>query len=296
MLALLGTGFSAQAQQLQNPGFENWTFVDTLWDGQSIYTADQWQGASRTTESYSGTYAAKVDPILSCGIMIGAMIYGGFSPTHYNYWWGTPPDFTGSGAPISVKPSAVSGYFKFPSPDSNDVARGYVVLKKFNQQLGVSEDIGRGEIEFTPTDEYMPFTITVEDLQPGVMPDSIVVCFTSGMGFFWDDENNNIITGSLCIDQLRMQENIAGVSELLQMKTSFFPNPASGQLNYSFETTVADNFSLVITDASGRAIYSEMTKPGVQHTIDLGKLSAGAYHAQIRSANKLYANETIVIE
>ncbi|MES2555448.1 MAG: T9SS type A sorting domain-containing protein [Bacteroidota bacterium] len=295
ILAMLGIGFSAQAQQLQNPNFENWTFVDTLWDGQPIYTADQWQGAGQTTDSYTGTYAAKVDPILSCGIMVGAMIYGQFNPYHFNSW-SPSPDFTGSGAPINFKPSSVNGYFKFASPYPDDTARGFVVLKKFNPSLGVSEEIGRGEMEFTPTTEYAPFTIAVEDLQPGVMPDSIVVCFTSGMGYSWDSETNNITYGSLCIDQLRMEENVAALAELVQMKTSFFPNPASGQLNYSFETTITDKFSLVLTDASGRTVYSETTQPGVQHSINLVKLSAGTYHAQIRSDSKLYANETIVIE
>jgi hypothetical protein len=295
IVALLGIGFSAQAQQLQNPNFENWTFVDTLWDGQPIYTADQWQGGLQTTDSYTGNYAAKIEPMLSCGIMQGFMIYGGFDVNHFNYW-AENPDFTGSGAPVNFKPTSVTGYFKFISPDTNDVAKGFVVLKKFNAQLGISEEIGRGEMAFSPTNEYTSFNIVVNDLQPGMIPDSVVVCFSSGMGFSWNVGDNSPTYGALFIDQLRVQEDVTAVAELIQMNTSFFPNPASGKLNYSFETAVADQFSLVLTDATGRIVYSEETQAGVQHTIDLSTFSAGTYHAQIRGAGRLYAKEVIVVK
>ncbi|HLP53929.1 MAG TPA: T9SS type A sorting domain-containing protein [Fluviicola sp.] len=289
-----GIGLSAQAQQLQNPGFENWSVNGLLWDGTETFGADHWQGAMQTNDSYSGTYAAKVEPMMSCGIMTGFMIYGSFNYNYFNFW-AENPDFTGSGAPINFKPSAVSGYFKLVTPDTNDVARGFVILKKFNPALGISEEIGRGELEFTPTNDYTLFNIPVEDLQPGVMPDSVVIAFSSGMGYSWDSESNILSYGTLYVDQLRVQENVAAVNELVQMTTSFFPNPASGQLNYSFETTVADQFSLVLIDAAGRIVYSEKTEPKTQHTIDLSTFSAGTYHAQIRSMSKLYADEMIVI-
>ena len=117
--------------------------------------------------------------------MSGFMIYGAFDLNHFNFW-ATDPDFTGSGAPVNFKPASVTGFFKFPSPVSTDIAKGFVILKKFNTQLGISEEVGRGELEFNPTTTYTPFTIVVNDLQPGIMPDSIVVCFSSGMGYSWD--------------------------------------------------------------------------------------------------------------
>ncbi len=295
VIVLNGAWFSTQAQLIQNPSFENWTFTDTLWNGEPIYEADQWQGGNRTNDSYSGNYAATVEPMLACGIMSGFMIYGGFDLNHFNYW-AEDPDFTGSGAAVNFKPASITGFFKFPSPESTDIAKGFVILKKFNSQLGISEEVGRGELEFNPTTEYTPFTIVVNDFQPGVMPDSIVICFSSGMGYAWDAVSENPQLGVLYIDQLRVEENIAGINELVQMHTSFFPNPATQLLNYSFETTVTDVFSIVLLDATGKTVYSESTHAGTQHSIDLNHLASGTYHAQIRGMNRIYANETIVVK
>lgn len=289
-LSLLTAGcFSARAQ-VQNTNFEDWTVTDTTWDGQPIYVADQWSGGKRTEESFSGAYAAKVEPYLSCGIARNYMVYGssqGFS------LWGEP-DFTGSGAPVNFKLTQLTGYFKFVSPQPEDEATGLVVLRKFNPITGISEEVGRGEVVFSPSETYAPFTIQVTDLQPGVMPDSMIIAFSSGMGFGF--ENDDYHYGTLFVDQLRMQQgSVAGLPEEALSVTGLYPNPSSGAFHFAFETKVQDKFTLVLTDAAGRVVKSQAVIPGVESIVETRDLPAGIYVATVCGATELYGTRRVVV-
>ncbi len=292
-LSLLTAGcFSANAQ-VGNTNFEDWVVTDTLWNGDLYYTADQWSGGQRTEESFSGAYAAKVEPLVSCGISRNYMVYGVTDPNHFNFWV-SEPDFTGSGSPINFKPTELSGYFKFVSPQVDDEATALVLLKKFNAATGVSVEVGHGEIQFAPSNEYMPFSIQITDLQQGMMPDSIVIAFSSGMGFSWENEASSY--GTVFVDQLRMQKGnaVAELEESTLIESHFFPNPVSNQLHVSFVSNADDEFTLSITDASGRRIINRAITPEVQTIIETGSLPAGIYHAAILGKSRLYGCTTIV--
>jgi|GEM_PF-1335606 len=299
--ALLGSYSGADAQQLQDPGFENWTVTDTLWNGELIYGSQQWPGGKPTTNSYSGAYAGMVCPYASCGIMSGYMFYGTMNNTRLSFWDGEQPDFTGSGAPIDYKPASISGWFKFPSPDSNDVATGTVILKKYDALSHHSQEVGRGMITFSPTEVYTPFEIAITDLQPGVMPDSIVLYYRSGTGYFWDFENDSLHTGVLYLDEMKPGKIIttaplaSGTPDMPAMNIRFFPNPTTDQLQYFFEIPLEDQYTLIITDSNGKNVYSERTEPGKTHSVDTRSLSAGTYYARIRGKRITYTCETIVV-
>lgn len=293
LFTLLLTGWSAGAQQISNPGFESWSVVDTLWDGQPIMGANNWSGGAQTNDSHTGDFAAKVEPIAACGIAQGYMVYGE-NPHDYPLWF-PDPQFTGFGRPIGFKPTSVSGYFKLLTPDPNDAATGVVILKKFNAATQTSEEVGRGEIVFGPATEYTAFTIAVNDLQPGVMPDTVVLAFSSGMGYDWDFDQDTLRLGTLLVDQLRFEGAMgtAGIDEQAALSCTFFPNPTSDQLQYTFSASVKDNFELVIIDAAGKIVFTEMTTAGT-HTIDIGGFAAGSYEAVIRG-KEIYTTQTLIV-
>jgi hypothetical protein len=299
-LTLLTAGcFSAHGQG-ENPNFENWIQTDTMWNGDPIYAASQWPGGKRTADSYSGTYAAKVEPYTSCGIMPTYMFYGAVDPIHFDMWSmsSTTHDYTGSGAAVDFKPDQLSGYFKFLSPMADDVATGLVILKKFNAATGIYSEVGHGEIQFAPSTAYAPFTIQIADLQPNVIPDSIVIAFSSGMGYSWEPEDNTMNLGTLYIDQLRLKKGngTAGLAENQLMKTSFYPNPATDVLHFSFETEASDAFTLVVTDASGKTVLRRDVQPGEITDIEMQHLTAGTYVASIQGKRGVYTTQTILKE
>ena len=293
-LSLLTAGcFSAQAQ-FDNMQFENWAVTDTTWNGEPVYTASHWGGGKRTTDSYNGNFAARVEPYMACGIARNYMVY---SSTNQHTIGFTEFDatFTGLGEPIQFKPVVLSGYFKFLSPQPDDLAIGIVKLRKFNAATGHSEEVGSGEIIFTPSLEYAPFTIAITDLQPNVMPDSIVIAFSSGMGFSWDDLGSTY--GTLYIDGLRVQKGGTASNpdaEISLIETSFYPNPSEGLLNFSFHADVSDDFLLVITDPAGREIIRRAVQPDVQTRIEMGPFRAGAYIATLQGKNKIYGTKTLI--
>jgi hypothetical protein len=291
-LTMIAVSASVSAQQLQNPNFEEWTQTGTNWDGEPIYSPEGWSGAVQTTDSHSGTYAATVSPILSCGIFAGWMMYGQPGP-NFDSWF--PGTFEGSGAPVDFKPFSVTGYFKFLSPnDSTDMAQGIVLLKKFNALTQQSEEVGRGELTFTPTPDYTAFSIDITDLMPGIQPDTIVVAFSSGLGYSWDWETDIQQYGTLYIDQLRVQsEAVAGVEEQDQVVCSFFPNPSDGTMHFTLKAPMKDEFHVQLTDLAGKTVLAQRAEPGVQQTLDLSGLAAGSYRAFIKGKKGIYAVENI---
>lgn len=293
LFSLLLAGWSVSAQQIGNPGFESWTLIDTTWDGQPIMGADNWAGGAQTTDSHTGAFAAKVEPMAACGIAQGYMVYGD-NPNNYPLWF-PDPQFTGFGRPINFKPTSVSGYFKLLTPAPDDVATGTVILKKHNAITHLSEEIGRGEVTFTATTDYTAFTIAIDDFAPGVMPDSVVVAFSSGMGYDWNFTDNTIEMGTLYVDQLRFQGGLgtAGIGEQALLSCTFFPNPSSDQMQYTFSASVNDDFELVIADAAGKIVFTEKTTAGT-HTIDISAFAAGSYRASIRG-KETYMTQTLVV-
>lgn len=294
-LSLLTAGSFSTHAQFNNMQFEDWAVTDTLWNGDLVYSASSWSGAKRTNDSYNGNFAARVEPYLMCGIARNYMVYSS-TQQHTIGFTEFDATFTGLGEPIQFKPVSLSGYFKFLSPQSDDLAIGIVKLRKFNAATGQTEEVGSGEITFTPSLEYTPFTITINDLQPNVMPDSIVIAFSSGMGFGMEGEDTYVY-GTLFIDGLRAQKGgIASIhdTDISLIETSFYPNPSEGLLNFSFHASVADDFLLVITDPAGREVMRREVQPDVQMRIDMESFRAGAYIATLQGKHKVYGTKTLI--
>ena len=289
--SLLAGCFGANAQ-VQNTGFEDWTATDTLCNGELRYTADQWAGGTRTEDSYSGSFAASVEPYLSCGIARNYMVYGASSSIQFGFWE-EEPAFVG--VPLNSRPSQLTGYFKFLSPDQDDEARGIVILRKYNALTHQSQEVGRGEVQFSPSAAYAPFTINITDMQPGVLPDSMVIAFSSGMGYGWNEETGEGIYGTLYVDQLRLANTAtAGIQSGKLAESAFYPNPVSDQLHFTFNTAASDEFSMVLTDAAGRTVLTKAVFPGTVASVGMEQLPAGTYHAFIRGKHAVYAQEMIV--
>jgi hypothetical protein len=79
---------------------------------------------------------------------------------------------------------------------------------------------------------------------------------------------------------------VAGINELSDINMSIFPNPASGNVNVSFDAAEAD-YTVVIMDLQGRAVTSEYKNDskGIQTiTIPVSDLASGSYLVSVSSA------------
>jgi hypothetical protein len=79
---------------------------------------------------------------------------------------------------------------------------------------------------------------------------------------------------------------VAGLDELSNMNVSVFPNPATANVNVSFDAADVD-YTVVIMDLQGRAVTSEFNNEskGMQTiTIPVSELASGSYLVSISSA------------
>lgn len=291
---------NAEAQFVQNGGFENWTFQDTTWDGQSLYAPGNWSSApynwpELSSDSYSGNSAAVLSPILSCGIMPNFMLYGQYDPMHFNVF-NPPYDFTGSGEAITFKPIKLSGHYKLLSFDFPDSASIVVVLKKFNPVTGLYDKVGEGSAKLPPVNAYTRFDIDITDLQPGVTPDSIAIAIVSGQGFQFDSLGNMYLS-RLYVDQLWLtREEMTGVEENpLQTEVVFYPNPTRDFIHIALSAPVEDELFLQLTDMNGRILLHRPVVQGSAEGIPVSGLSTGKYIATLLGKTKVYAAHTLII-
>ena len=88
-----------------------------------------------------------------------------------------------------------------------------------------------------------------------------------------------------------------GINELSEINMSIFPNPASGNVNVSFDATEAD-YTIVIMDLQGRSVTSEhkSDSKGMQTiTIPVSELASGSYLVSVSSA-KGNTNKKVTIK
>jgi len=278
LVALLLGSASASAQTFTNTDFEFWTQVDTTWDGQPVYMPEGWSPYStikRTSDSYSGHYAAILEPYMSCGIAPGSMVFGS-SPSWFLNLYSQPYDLAGCGAPVNFKPNVLSGHFKFDSHGEADSAHVVVQLTKFHPVTQQREIVAEGQYTFVPASEYTPFTVIVTDLQPGTQPDSIVVAFVSGMSLHFDTAGYDV--SQLYIDNLSLRrEALMGVNEEPVIEGTIFPNPSRSTLNVKFTSARTDDYTFILVDMAGRTLYKSIIFPDQVLQVNVASFSAGNY-------------------
>jgi hypothetical protein len=175
LFALLSIAFcnSSLSQVIPNGGFENWYPEEYFEEPDTFLTSNFriWFTAgttnvSKTTDSHSGTFAAKLetvaanDEIIAGFIIIGNASEGGIT----------------GGVPFTERPDSLTGYIKY----SNDTTEAAMVLCWFKKE---GEFIGTAGSNFVGIEEnYVRFAIGIEWSSPD-LPDSMVfLASSSDMG------------------------------------------------------------------------------------------------------------------
>lgn len=264
--------FTANAQQVQNPGFETWANnFPTGWGsfGQAIFTAfgSNPNTDVQTASAHSGSFAmlmqnqflALASSNIPGGVVTGPMGFTGQPVKGFQAYAGQPVSY--------------DFWYKFNAM-ANDSAYTTLIITKWNTGLNKRDTLAAaGSYIITAAAAYTQVTIPITWLI-NAAPDSIQLFFSSSRRQV-GGTNQPPTGGQLFIDDVNFNMPV-GVQNLLA-DGSFamvYPNPASNVLNISTNSQKA-KFAKVY-DLTGRNIATyELT--GSITKVDISSYENGVY-------------------
>ena len=203
-------------------------------------------------------------------------------------------NLTKAGTPISDKPVKMTGFYLYDTTNTyseDDSALASVMLKKYNTTTQSYDTVGYGKIHLPATgNTYVPFEININDLAPGIDPDSVVVYFQSSLnGFCSNASNGNCLY--LYVDDLNFEFSPLGEDELENTDLgSVYPNPVSEQL--MLDKLSKDVTLIEITDITGKTwIRQEI---GSFKQVNINQLLPGAYIVNLYSESGAIQHQSII--
>ncbi len=215
---------------------------------------------------------------------------------------GQPPldygSFMESGTPFTSKPTTFSGFYKYNDQGTGDSAEVTVVLKRYNT-LTMSRDTVAYSVKTLPaTASYTSFTVNINDLMPGVTPDSIIIMFNSSKYYMWNDSTWELPT--LYIDRINIPETPMSIIENANslLSSTVFPNPFTGSATLVIDTNFEQLESAIVSifDMSGKKVIEIGNLTSNKVIIEEGTLSKGNYIYQVNSFNSILSKGKFIIQ
>lgn len=292
IILILLASLSIKSQTLTNPNFENWGVSSTYYT--DTLPVNWWpfycNTIHPTTDSYQGTYATKIQGWFACGIAPGVMV-NGQPPVNYG-------EFMESGTPFTSKPGSVSGYYKYTDVTAGDSAEVTIILKRYNSVTMKRDTIAYATKALPPSSTYSMYTVNLNDLLPGVSPDSIIIMFNSSKYYLFD-----MITMALpvlYIDRIMMPEAPLGMEEnsTILVESGIYPNPFSenAELKIEGEFSKYGDVSADVFDVTGKKVLNYDKISSNTLTLNKNRLSKGTYTYQVRNNKNLISRGKFIIQ
>jgi len=247
----------------------------------------------KTTDKYSGTYAAKAVsanfPLGPVSIFIPGMI-------------GTAVmDMVGVkallGRPCAdCKPLHLKGYYKF-EPVNNDSCAAVILLSRWNATAKKRDTVGYGRwVQKSPVTHYTEFDVPVNYTGTGAV-DTITILVVSSANFdvvsFVGSQGE--VGNTMYVDALSLEYS-AGIEQALmpEVGVSLFPNPASDVLNIRLSKEIRHG-SFDIYNGSGKLMGS-FNASSLESTIPVYSLVNGTYYFSLKEEGKLLNTGSFVIK
>ncbi len=289
IVVLLAVLVKANAQNINNGGFENWT-LDSNQDSVPNGWWKMFSGTSlRTTDSYAGNYAAVVKGIPMCGIAPGIMT-NGQAPFHA---WDNP-SFVGT--PINTKFYTFSGHYKNSDICVGDSSIITVLFKKYNAILHKIDTVAYGQLVLAPVTNYTSFQVNISDVQPGIMPDSVLIRFENSKYNCFKMDSLGLVISGLYIDQLSFVREIPmTVSENeTKNEVKIYPNPFSNTTVLTVSNSM-DEVCVEIVDIKGEIVKTIVGNNTNRLLIDRNGLADGTYLYRLWNGNSMLQYGKLVI-
>jgi hypothetical protein len=238
----------------------------------------------KTTDAYSGTYAAKMTSIMTSISMLvtGSLATGTFNETE------TPPNNMHLGMPFTGRPEKFTGYYKYinNNGDSCDI---YAILSKWDGTT--RQEVGRAAMRSTlEVSAYTKFELTFNYTSADV-PDSISVVFASSAA---GDQMLGTDGSTLYIDSVAFLYPVS-INEFANysVQVNCFPLPADDRVNFEMSRNIS-NGNIIVFDERGSKIKSlEVTEKAF--TFPVNDLLPGKYFYQITEENELVQSGYFVV-
>lgn len=273
-------GFTlCHGQLVQNNSFENLTGG----------TADDWSydqlgGGLDTVYARTGNYSLSVwNWYWYAKGYAASGEFSGFNPEH-------------AGTALNVKPTSLKGYYMYDTTNTdtnNDSAIVIVIAKKFN---GISSDtVAYGEMHLPsahPTDGWVQFNVPMNDLMPGVDPDSVAIFFQSSISGFCSPANGECLY--FYVDDLELN-TVNGVFDMSSelKKTKIYPNPSNDWVNVSIDEANVER--LIIRDLMGR-IVMQSNDLSNEVKLDISFLKKAMYSLELWSNDGIISRNNLIVQ
>ena len=262
-LELDNLGFAGTTQVFPDATFENWT-------SKSYDNVPGWEawgdGVSKSTTSYAGTYAIRLETI---GSACGDINSSGITTGHM-----TSNNGPAGGIPYTNTNDTLCGYYKY-TPLGNDTAGIYVSLTN----NGTS--VGGNNMWLTAASVYTYFELP---FQAGIVPDTIRIDVQSSE---WPVSISN--SGSvLYLDDLYLKSSPLGIFEdrFIKPEIIAFPNPVKDILTISFKNTINSYVTPVVYDVAGQQVDIDDFKIDANHIeMKVENLAPGIYSFEVQTKN-----------
>lgn len=276
------------AQQLPNADFEDWRSSGQEppfdweepegWTSSNSVTEFTSASVQRSSDAYSGSMAAEIStPNLFevPGVLVNGVAGFDFATLAV--------DILSAGTPLTEKPEKLHGWYRYQSQTVGDSAYALVLLKRYDAGTETRDTIAYGAVALGPNTEYSEFEVSITDLEPDVLPDSIIVAF------FSTKPDNLLSGGVLIVDNLELDfsTSLRPPEILHSPELTLFPNPSmrfvcleipeSPSITALRVAIYASNGRLVLTDV----FYPWQTRP----MLDIGDLADGAYIVRVMAQN-----------
>lgn len=310
LLLLFSCFVQTLSAQNYNLGFEDWNGTATFTNipsslsgfnchpylmrkGEAIFSAgsfqdqvvDAWSaqvnGIMRTTDAYSGNYAAVVH-IWYHGSK-GIMALGSTESTYVKL----------PKVKLNSKIYGVSGFYKyqFDSFAANDTFKKHSSLHIVTYQNtgGTAQQLSHDSLVYSKSDIYKPFSLSVKYPNTSVVPDSVSIWFES-RGYKSGGtscESAHFLT----LDELQFHfAPLSTDSDFLKTAFKIFPNPADDIVNIVNENSYKID-SIYLTDNTGK-IVKVIKSTAAQ--LDVSGLSPGIYLLQIQTEQGGYTEKIMI--
>ncbi|MBD2714915.1 T9SS type A sorting domain-containing protein [Microvirga sp. STR05] len=282
----------AVAQSVPNAGFETWTTqagteypaswltTDAIYGGQGIPIS--LGTVTKSTESYAGSFAAKMESKTLFGLPFPAFLILGSR-------FLTSSTFGVGGIPYTSRPATLQFWYKLTLA-ANDSAGVYVALTRGGGQA--AQIIGAGATILPARAAYGQISVPIS-YALGQAPDSLRLFFLCGTG-------GVAASSALWIDEVALTGSVAAVAPAaVAAALSVYPNPSSSGEFFlaSLSHPMLATAPCRVYDSMGRLVFQQQAAPlnaASGRTVDLRGLRAGVYLLHLSTPDGLLTRKLLI--
>lgn len=291
ILTFLFLHVSVSAQtQLPNADMEQWTIAvngtDSLigWSSSNAIVIPPVQSLYQESNAWEGKYAANVVTAPFGFVQystVGVLVNGVDATFSYGGGGGgANVDYAGGGGTaLTNKPLGLSGNYRTETLTPGDQPIAKIVLTKTDPITGMKDTIGLGSYTFPASTAYSPFYIPIQDLKPGIKPDTILTIFYSSDPVYVETFS---VWSNLYLDSLNLVYPTTSTdpSPPANHQISIAPNPCRDE--FTLTHPKGHSGVLEIYSLTGRLVlYQEMALDQNQTRILVHDLPSGIYLVKI---------------